>query len=77
MQQPAVAEALHFAQSNAEANIETHIHLCEIAAPEFHEEKRAAAVEKLFKAAHLQTYIQTPQETSSATDPAKTRILIS
>ncbi|HEY1215052.1 MAG TPA: M20/M25/M40 family metallo-hydrolase [Bryobacteraceae bacterium] len=54
MQQPAVAEALRFAQSNAEANIETQIHLCEIAAPEFHEEKRAAAVEELFKAAHLQ-----------------------
>lgn len=54
MQQPAVAEALRFAQSNAEANIETQIHLCEIAAPEFHEEKRAAAVEELFKGAHLQ-----------------------
>ncbi|WP_187143275.1 M20/M25/M40 family metallo-hydrolase [Terriglobus albidus] len=54
MQQPAVAEALRFVQSNAEANIETQIHLCEIAAPEFHEEKRAAAVEELFKAAHLQ-----------------------
>jgi tripeptide aminopeptidase len=53
MKDPTVRAAMEAAQRNEPRTLDLQVHLCEIPAPPFHEEKRAQELKRIFEELHL------------------------